>query len=165
MKSSSCALVALVLALILGGAYYFYSEKKTDQNKAAETNTSSSNSQSDSGASDLPVLEPEKAELLAIIDDGHGVANRIYSDNQFIHTITAQLPDLSDDKFYNGWLGQISGDKENYVNTGKLEANGSDFYLEYRDSKDVSAYKHVIVSIETTEATEPTIKVLEGNFK
>lgn len=165
MKSSSCALVALVLALIIGGAYYFYSQKNTEQNKEINSSTSTTDNQSDNETTDLSVLEPEKAELLAVTDDGHGLANRIYSDKQFIHTITAQLPDLNENKFYNGWLGQIVGDKEIYINTGKLEANGEDYYLEYRDVRDLSDYRHIIVSIENAEVTEPTTKVLEGNFK
>lgn len=168
MKASSCALIALVLALILGGAYYFYSQKKNDQTKNGSTAQTETNNQNENGneSNDLPVLEPEKAELLAVSGDGHGVANRIFSDKQFIHTVTAQLPDLAEGKFYNGWLSQVIDGKESFVNTGKFKENGDDYYLEYHNSVDLTAYKHVIVSLEDNDQTlAPTTIVLEGDFK
>ncbi len=165
MKSSSCALVALVLALIVGGALYFYSQKNTDQKKETKSEQPTLSEQSNEETDNLSVLEPEKVELTATSGEGHAVANRIFSEKQFIHTITAQLPDLKDNQYYAGWLGQKNGDKETFVSTGNFEANGEDFYLEFRDSKDLSAYKHVAVSLEDKPVTQPTTIILEGNFK
>lgn len=165
MKSSSCALVALVLALLVGGALYFYSQKNTDQKKETKSEQPASNDQTNDQSDNLPVLEPEKIDLTAVNGEGHGVANRIFSDKQFIHTITAQLPDLSNNQYYAGWLGQKIGDKETFISTGNFEANGGDFYLEHRDTKDLSAYTHVVVSLEEKPVTAPTTIVLEGNFK
>lgn len=167
MKSSSCALIALVLALLVGGALYFYSQKNTNQSKETKSSESVSNNQSNEAnndSQDLPVLEPEKIDLVAVSGDAHGTANRVYSEKQFIHTITAQMPDLKDQQYYAGWLGQTENGKETFISTGNFEANGEDFYLEYRDSKDLSAYKHVVVSLEEKPTTSPTTIVLEGNF-
>lgn len=169
MKSSSCALVALVLALLVGGALYFYSQKNTNSTKQTDSNQTTASNQTADQTNDqsdnLPVLEPEKIDLTAVNGEGHGVANRIFSDKQFIHTITAQLPDLSNSQYYAGWLGQKVGDKETFISTGNFEANGGDFYLEHRDTKDLSAYTHVVVSLEEKPVTQPTTIVLEGSFK
>jgi len=166
MKSSSCALVALVLALIVGGALYFYSQKNKDQNsKETKSNETTVSEQASEESDNLSVLEPEKIELTATSGEGHGVANRIFSEKQFIHTITAQMPDLKENQYYAGWLGQKIGDKETFVSTGNFEANGEDFYLEHRDTEDLSLYKHVVVSLEDKPVTAPTTIILEGNFK
>lgn len=165
MRSSSCALVALVLALVVGGALYLYSQKNTDQNKDTKSNQLVPSERTSEEANNLSVLEPEKIEITATNGEGHAVANRIFSEKQFIHTVTAQLPDLAANQYYTGWLGQKNGNKEIFINTGNFEANGGDFYLEYRDSKDLSAYKHVAVSLEDKLATAPTAIILEGNFK
>jgi len=165
MKSSSCALVALVLALLVGGALYFYSQKSTNQKPDSKSEQTASSDQANEEPDNLSVLEPEKTELTAVSGEGHGISNRIFSEKQFIHTITAQLPDLKDKQYYAGWLGQKNGDKETYISTGNFEANGGDYYLEYRDSKDLSTYKHIVISLEDKPVTQPTTIVLEGNFK
>jgi len=165
MKSSSCALVALVLALIVGGALYFYSQKNTDRKEETKSNETTVNNEVKEEKESLPVLEPEKIELTAITGEGHALANRIFSEKQFIHTITAQLPDLAENQYYAGWLGQANGSNEIFVSSGNFEANGGDFYLEFRDSKDLSSYKHVVVSLEDKPVNAPTIIILEGKFK
>lgn len=165
MKSSSCALLALVLALLLGGAFYFYSQKNQVKDKPLTSQEGISES-SDSESNAPTVIEPEKATLVDVSGgEGQGIANRIYSTNKFIHTITAQLKSPESGKYYAGWLIKQDGGTEDVVSTGKLEQNGeNDYYLEFRSENDYTLYKKVLVTLQSG-GDKPETNILEGQFK
>lgn len=165
MKSSSCALLALVLALLVGGAFYFYSQKNQASDKPLTSQEGiSENSNSEGNAP--TVLEPEKITLTDVSGgEGQGIANRIYTTNKFIHTITAQLKSPDSGKYYMGWLVKQDGGTEDVVSTGKLEQNGeNNYYLEFRSETDYTLYKKVLVSLQSG-GDKPETVILEGQFK
>jgi hypothetical protein len=168
MKSSSCALLALILALILGGAYYFYTQKDLDQKNNQPLTSQESISESDKSEDSIgpTVLEPEKIKLADVSGgEGQGSANRIYSSNKFIHTITAQLSDPVNGSFYAGWLINLSSANQETISTGKLEKNGTDYYLEFISKTDYSLYNKVIITLQDQENSQPGKSILEGQFK
>ena len=167
MKSSSCALLALVLALIIGGAYYFYSQKGQDKTSDQPLTSQEGISNNSPAENTGPVvLEPEKITLADVSGgEGEGIANRIFSSQKFIHTIAAQLKKAETGSYYAGWLIKQQGDKEEIISTGKLTQNGSDYYLEFRSDNDYSQYNKVVVSLQSKEDSQPKKTILEGEFK
>lgn len=165
MKSSSCALLALVLALLLGGAYYFYSQKNQVEDLPLTSQEGIMES-SDLESSAPAVVEPEKAVLTDLSGgEGQGIANRIYSTGNFIHTITAQLKSAEAGSYYAGWLVKQDGDTEEVISSGKLEHSGeSSYYLEFRSEVDYMLYKKVLVTLQSGGGKPETI-ILEGQFK
>ena len=165
MKSSSCALLALVLALLLGGAFYFYSQKNQVKDKPL-TSQEGISENSSSESSPPTVIEPEKAALTDVSGgEGQGIANRIYSTNKFIHTITAQLKSSESGMNYMGWLIKQDGDTEDVVSSGKLEQNGeNNYYLEFRSETDYMLYNKVLVTLQVG-GDKPETTILEGQFK
>lgn len=167
MKSSGCALLALVLALIVGGAYYFYSQRdqssKNDQPLTSQDSLSGNLTPDDGGPT---LVEPEKIILTDVSGgEGQGIVNRIYSGGKFIFTITAQLKTPDSGSFYSGWLIKQNGATEDVLSTGKLEQNGGDYYLEYKSDIDYTSYKKAVVSVQSKESGKPEKAILEGQFK
>lgn len=166
MKSSSCALLVLVLALLLGSVFYFYSQNNQTEDKPL-TSQEGILENSDSESISATVLEPEKATLIDVSEgEGLGIANRIYSTDKFIHTITAQLKSPESGMHYTGWLVKEDGDPEDIVSTGKLEQNGDNsYYLEFRSETDYTLYKKVLVTLQSGGSVKPETNILEGQFK
>lgn len=166
MKSSNCALLSLILALIVGGAYYFYTQKDKDDSNKPLTSQESISGGSAPEENNVSLIEPEKVNLSDVSGgEGSAIANRIFASKQFIHTITAQLPTQSSGKYYSGWLAKPNGTIVDYINTGKFEQTGDGFYLEFRSDIDYSDFKKVIVSLQSAETVQPEKVILEGEFK
>ncbi len=165
MKSSSVALIVAVLALIVGGGLYFYSEEEdlSDQkiyDDGIDYTEEGTSSVSDNG-DEVIMASPEKASLAQVAEvEGSAIANRVYSGGEFIHTIVAQLPAL-DEGFYECWL--VNNQNEFFL-TGKMEESDGNFYLEYRADNDQSSYGQVVVTLEQEDDGLPEKHILEGAF-
>ena len=166
MKSSSVALIVAVLALIVGGGLYFYSnEEDLSEQKIYDDGIADVEKEIDDfGGEEVIMASPEKIDLIQVSEvEGSAVANRVYSGGEFIHTIVAELPVL-DTGFYEGWLiRQLEGQTE-YFSTGKLAESEDAFYLEYRSKDDKSSYNEVVVTLETDDDGLLEKHVLEGSF-
>ena len=167
MKSGSCALIALLLALILGGAYYYYAQKSNQSNKNNNSAQEENTPKADTGqGSNISMVEPTKITLSDVSGgEGHGIANRIYANQQFIHTVTAQLPALSNSNFYNGWLAKQNNGNWDYIDSGKMQDSNGEFYLEFRSDTDYSTYSKVVISLQDKTTSAPEKPILEGEFK
>ncbi len=165
MKSSGYALIFLLLALIAGGLYYFYSQNAEDDlnNKTWQENGLSNEQQEESQNNNFSLVEPEKINLVDPTGgENSGIAKRIYNNSQFIHTITANLSKIENNKFYQGWL--TKEDQSSRVATGKLEKNDGEFYLEFKSDINYSDYLIVSVTLEEKDDGEPEQEVLKGEF-
>lgn len=90
-------------------------------------------------------------------------ATRSTLDSEFQHTVTANIDDPAEDKFYEGWL--VTG--TDFFSTGKLEKNGEAYYLEYESAEDQSAYNEVVITLETLADgldNKPEAHIFEGEF-
>lgn len=107
----------------------------------------------------------ETAKLEAVGDyTGDGEATRSFEDGVFSHTVTADIGDPVEGKFYEGWIVK-NGE---FVSTGKLTKNNDGRYvLEFISDNDMSSYNNVVIT-EETEANgldnKPEAHVLEGSF-
>lgn len=167
MKSSSLALVVLIIALLIGGGLYVY-DRQIAQEEASFLNNSigSDTSQADSTADQSGTLSaPQKIDLSAVSGvEAAGIANRVYANNEFILTINADLPKVESGTSYTGWAENIVGGQQEIVSLGRLNDEGDSFYLEYRIGKDMSDYSHIYVMRENGTDEMTKVKILEGQF-
>ena len=168
MKSSSVALVVAVLALIVGGGLYFYSEEDDLSDQQIYEDGIKYQEEIDDSLEDnqdeVLLASPDKINLVQVSKiEGSAIANRVYSGKEFIHTIVAELPAL-DEGYYGGWLvRKIEGQSE-IISTGKLIRNDGSFYLEYRSDNDKSSHNQVIITLELEDDDLPEEHIFEGIF-
>ena len=103
----------------------------------------------------------DKAELRDVMGTtSSGIATRKYETGLFTHEILVDLPDPDGGEFYEGWLVK-EGD---VVYTGKFRVAKGGYVLEYSNTKDLSDYNEVVVTLEKKDDKLPETHVLEGNF-
>jgi hypothetical protein len=108
----------------------------------------------------------QEATLLAVGDySGSGVAVSTYIDGVYSHTVSAELGDPAEGKFYEGWLAGGFG----FISTGKLEKEGDKYVLEFTSNDDLTSKYSKVVITEETEANgldnKPEAHVIEGAWK
>lgn len=164
MRSSSIALIVAVLALIVGGGLYYYmQDDEVSEQKIYEDGIDVENEIEDV-KDEVIMASPEKAVLAQVSEiEGSAVANRVYSGDEFIHTVIAELPAL-DVGFYEGWLTREVEGQTEFFSTGKMEESEGSFYLEYHSDADKSSYNEVVVTLELEDDGTPEKHVLEGRF-
>lgn len=96
---------------------------------------------------------------------GGGIATRIYiqPDGPFRHTVSAEISDPVEGKFYEGWLVGGFG----FVSTGKMVKDGDKYVLEFESNDDMTSYGKVVITEETAANGldgKPEAHVLEGSF-
>ncbi|MBU0707958.1 hypothetical protein KKG41_06325 [Patescibacteria group bacterium] len=98
--------------------------------------------------------------------EGSGSASRKVISDTFVHSITADLTDPAEDKFYEGWL--VKTGTTNFFSTGKLEKLDDKYLLSYSaDYVDQDEFDQVVVTEETLANgldDIPEVHVLEGSF-
>ena len=108
----------------------------------------------------------ETVTLSALGDyTGTGVATRKFVDDTFIHTVSATLPDLSEGKFYEGWI--VVPNSEGFKSTGKLALDGDEWKLAYSSNVNELSYSIVTITEETLANgldNKPEVHILEGRF-
>lgn len=114
---------------------------------------------------------PEDVEKTSLKDvklggSSVGIATRKFSDGQFVHTVSANLPDLDPGTFYEGWLvrGKQGDPNFSFFSTGPARQAKEGWLLEYQDSKDYPDYKGVVITLETKDDKKPEKHILEGSF-
>ena len=93
-----------------------------------------------------------------------GTATRSFDGSNFLHTLSAQLPSLGSDQFYEGWL--VSTDvNPKVISTGRLNATQTGQYaLVYTSGTNLFSHPQVIVTLETKDDGRPETHILEGSF-
>ncbi|QQS38363.1 anti-sigma factor [Candidatus Woesebacteria bacterium] len=93
-----------------------------------------------------------------------GVAYVLHEENSLTHYVKANLPELTDDFSYEGWL--VNPTTNAYISTGKFNKVGEGEYsLTYMTQKDYMGYDKVVVTIEKILDSTPETHVLEGLAK
>ena len=113
------------------------------------------------------LVEVEKTNLFAVGNyTGDGTATRIYDEKEFTHTVTANIDDPADGKFYEGWLVTKTPSLD-FISTGELTKDGDSYILEFTSPEDQSAFNEVVITEETSANGldgVPEDHVLEGEF-
>jgi uncharacterized protein (DUF3820 family) len=89
-----------------------------------------------------------------------GVATKAMEEGKFKHSILADLPELTEKKFYEGWLVK----DEDTIPTGKLSQIKGGWYLEFSSATNYMDYDEVVVTEEEKDDKKPEKHILEGSF-
>lgn len=149
MKNIIIASIIIVVVLVAG---YFLLKPTTEENTS-------------------PISSTEETAILEAVGEyeGDGTATRIFKDGVFTHTVSADVNEPSDGKFYEGWLvKKIGGVVTNFFSTGRMELSEDGSYvLTFTSEMNYEGYNHVVIT-EETEALgldgNPEDHVLEGRF-
>lgn len=161
MKSSrKDVIIGLFLIVAIIGGFYLYKNLKIP--KALPTPTPSTTKSEIQGLFDYVI--PEDLDSIELKDvsggEGRGIATRKFENNLFTHAVLTDLPDLTSNEFYEGWL--TMGDK--FISTGKLRIAKGGFLLEFNSATDYSNYNGVVITREKLNDGKPETHVLEGSF-
>lgn len=100
-------------------------------------------------------LRPVEGEL------GFGVATRELMGGRLYHSVMADLPELGNGEFYEGWL--VDGERR--VNVGKLIKEKGGWLLEFVGDGGLVEYDLVVITLEVRDDKSPEKEVLKGTFK
>ncbi len=104
----------------------------------------------------------ERVELKPVEgESGFGVATREVMGGRLYHSVMADLPELGNDEFYEGWL--IDGERR--VNVGKLVKEKGGWLLEFVGDEGLVEYDLVVITLEVRDDKSPEKEVLKGTFK
>lgn len=157
-------ITGVIILVLVVGAFLWLRNRPSKEVSAPSTSTQENIEKS------FNLTIPDDVETADLIDvsagDGSGVATRKYENGTFNHMVLADLPDLTQGSFYEGWLvrGKM-GDKDfAYISTGKLRVAKGGYLLEFESSVDYSNYTGVVVTLEKVNDKTPETHILEGSF-
>ncbi len=153
------AIIVGVLIVVAVAAYFLLLKKPTPapvvipQPKFTPTPSPSSGL---NPTEQVATLKPEAGK------SGTGEASRSVVPGRFVLTVTAELPDPGQGKFYEVWL--IRPATESQFSAGQLKQSGNRWVLTLDQTRDASAYSNVMVTLETVDDKKPETKILSGSF-
>ena len=104
----------------------------------------------------------ERVELRPVDGgSGFGVATREVMGGRLYHSVMADLPELGNGEFYEGWL--IDGERR--VDVGKLIKEKGGWLLEFVGGEGLVEYDLVVITLEVRDDKSPEKEVLKGTFK
>jgi hypothetical protein len=148
-----------VLILVAIAAYFLLLKKPEPQPSVIPVPSSTptpSPSSSLNPTDQVAALKPEAGIT------GSGEASRSVSPGRFVVTVTAELPDPGQGKFYEVWLIRPTPEAE--FSIGQLKKSGNRWVLTLDQTRDASAYTNVMVTSEAVDDKKPETKVLTGSF-
>jgi hypothetical protein len=163
------ALVVIALAIGGGAAYYFFTQVQTLESTPKPTDNALTGAKGEEGEKVVvdKKAKVESTTLKAVGSyEGSGKATRVFENGVFTHTVTANLDDPPEGKFYEGWL--VTNDSHrDFFSTGKMIKSGSAYTLTHEANSNQSQYSQVVITEETEENGLdgiPEDHVLEGSF-
>ncbi|AKM83151.1 hypothetical protein A2422_03775 [Candidatus Woesebacteria bacterium RIFOXYC1_FULL_31_51] len=161
MKSSRKDIViGFILIIALVGGIFFYKNLKTP--KVLPTSTPLTIKSKIEGLFNYVIPDDLDSIELKDVTGGiyRGIAARKFEKRIFTITVLADLPDLSSNEFYEGWV--FSGDK--FISIGKLRIAKGGFLVDFTSNTDYSSYNKVTVTKEKVNDNKPESLILEGSF-
>lgn len=163
MKRKDIVIGLLILAVLAGIIFWF--RKPKEEFKVPEI-PSVEEKMEEFFNVEIPE-DVEKAQLKDVMGgDALGIATRRYENGAFVHVVLADLPDLEEGFFYEGWLvkGKEGDDDFDYISTGKMRLAKGGYLIEFESSTDYLNYQEVVITLEKTEDNNPEKHVLKGAF-
>jgi uncharacterized protein YxeA len=158
----------LLIAIVVGGFVWYLNTREQTTKQPAVTTSPQATSGADTAKEEKPEVIVESVKLEAVGGyTGGGTATRSFDGSIFTHTVTADIGDPAQGKFYEGWLVDKSPTLK-FFSTGKMVKEGNKYTLKFTAKKDHPDYPDVVIT-EETEANgldgNPETHVLEGSFK
>lgn len=149
----------ILIVAIVGGAMFY---KNLKSSKVLPTPTTSSVKSKIEGLFNYVIPDDLDSIELKDVTGGtsRGIAARKFENGTFTQTILADLPDLTSNEFYEGWI--FSGEK--YVSMGKLKVAKGGFLVDFISNTNYLDYKKVIVTKEKINDNKFKALILEGSF-
>ncbi|OGD86033.1 hypothetical protein A2696_04090 [Candidatus Curtissbacteria bacterium RIFCSPHIGHO2_01_FULL_41_13] len=173
--------VAAILVLALASLVIF--NKKGGKNlvswgsKNKNISSSSQNASEEQSAEKVPQTISQDSVLPSNLPPGVSSGNlqsvtgkqggatvfAVADGNNFSLVLEAKLPDAPVGQNYTAWLANDSSSAD-LTMLGKLEKKDHLYILSFNKAGDFSAYKIVIVTLETKDDNSPEARVLEGKI-
>lgn len=94
-----------------------------------------------------------------------GMAQTLFENGKFTHSVIALMPDPAAGKFYEGWLvKKENGQVVNFFSTGKMTKEGGAYILNFEDAKDYPEHNDVVITLEEVDDKQPEKHILEGTL-
>ncbi|NQV00073.1 MAG: hypothetical protein HQ538_04990 [Parcubacteria group bacterium] len=104
-------------------------------------------------------------DLEDVTDGDSSGKGYILRDDKLNHKVTANLPDLEEGKFYEGWLVNKSKGSD-FFSTGKMvKIPAGVFVLEYVSDELREGYDYAVITLETEDDGKPEEHIIEGSIK
>ena len=156
----------IVIIGLVSGALIWFNDDETSEESNSQTVSTEQSTQTTETAEEVEMINKETVQLISVRQTNESGAAERYTGNDGKYTLvaTANLDELPEDKFYEGW---VVGDGR-VISTGKLnqEANGV-FSLIYTSEEDLFAQNRVVITEETLSQgldNKPEDHVIEGSF-
>ena len=171
MKITYWTVGIIALVVVLAGGFWYVQSQKSEESKVIVTPVPNAQQEEATGSSatlDTSVKVSVKTITLKSVGEysGSGIATRVFADGTFTHTVTANVDDPADGKFYEGWFVNMSLTPP-FFSTGKLVRDSNGYKLAYSTNQDYSNYTKVIITEESASNGldgVPEAHVLEGSF-
>jgi len=155
-KTATLIILGLIAGLLIGfglGLKWSENKEKTLISNTAETAEEvTRNNQSMNDETDLSPVD-EFA--------GSGLVSSEYSEGVYTYTVTTDLPDPGDGKYYEGWLFKSRTD---FASTGKLKKQTGGYGQAFAAENDFSGYETLSITLEEFDDQQPETYVLEAEF-
>lgn len=136
-------------------------EDVTEEEEVVET----AEKQEPRGDGELVMVETTELSAVGHFG-GSGEATRVFSEGNFLHSVTATLSDPEPGKFYEGWLVKKTPELS-FFSTGKLIKEGDKYVVYYEMNENKNEFNEVVITQETKSNGldgQPEDHVLEGSF-
>lgn len=167
----------VVLVFVIGGLYLFSSNKITTPSDMLETtklNTPETTKKevtefSKEESSEVSIENNPNTKIADLIDvsggDSSGMGYVLRENGQIKHYIYAELPTLTGDDEYEGWLVKQSPTLT-FFSTGVMQETGEGiFELVYMNDEQGIDHDFVVITKETIVDETPEVHILEGAAK
>lgn len=104
-------------------------------------------------------------DLEDVIDGDNSGEGYILRSDKLNHKITADLEDLEEEKFYEGWLVNKSAGSD-FFSTGKMvKTPEGEWLLEYVSDDLKEGYDYAVITLEAEDDGQPEEHIIEGNIE
>lgn len=165
-------IIIIVLGLVAVVGLYLVNKRSIQQRETAITPKAI---KSDAHIEEDQIMEPlsiekDKDTLVAnLVDVTNGNATGtgyiLRKDGGLKHTVVANLPDPTEDDFYEGWLVQQEPTLK-FFSTGIMEKDSDGKYsLSYQSHLVYEGFNFVVITLESIMDTTPEAHILEGTAR
>ena len=168
-------LIIVGIVVILGLGFYANNQFKVNREKAAmkaQEDASMKQKEKDAMIKEkeniMMMAQQDTSSKKATLSDvsggtGTGKAFVLRKGGKLYFTATANLSDLKDGAFYEGWLAVKGANPPKFVDTGKLtkQRDGS-YEVSYSSDNLYEGYDFVVITWEQVDDQKPEKHILEG---